>query len=31
MAIGKGAKMEVGVVSGTYHSVWAEGRGHISD
>lgn len=25
LAIGKGAKMEVGVVSGTYHSVWAEG------
>lgn len=31
LAIGKGAKMEVGTVSGTYHSVWAEGRGHISD
>ena len=25
LAIGKGAKMEVGVVSGTCHSVWAEG------
>ena len=28
---GEGVAVEVGVVSGTYHSVWAEGRGHAPD